>query len=187
MRILDHTHLDTFTRYKFPERVVSPSQRPLPTQHRTNTRDDHPCIQWDSNPRFQQPNWFRLTPQISWPLISAQFLIRTTYTALKIRQLWILELTWKFLLTNFSEGTELTDWQLAVSNSLVRGCSTKEIHWLMGVLRNYNAKTVANADGNIGQESREGRCRTKSWGQIVLRIKTAANAPQTIIYREQQS
>ena len=34
--------------------MISSSQRPLPTQHTTNTRDEHPCHQRDSNPRSQQ-------------------------------------------------------------------------------------------------------------------------------------
>jgi len=34
--------------------VISSSQRPLPTQHTTNTRHEYPCHQRDSNPRSQQ-------------------------------------------------------------------------------------------------------------------------------------
>jgi hypothetical protein len=34
--------------------VISPSQRPLPTQHTTNPREEHPCPQRNSNPRSQQ-------------------------------------------------------------------------------------------------------------------------------------
>jgi hypothetical protein len=34
--------------------VISPSQRPLPTQHTTNTRDEHPCPQRNWNSRSQQ-------------------------------------------------------------------------------------------------------------------------------------
>ena len=42
-RFLDHTQLDTHTRKDSSGRVISPSHRPLPTQHTTNTRDEHPC------------------------------------------------------------------------------------------------------------------------------------------------
>jgi hypothetical protein len=31
--------------------VISPSQRPLPTQHTTNTRDEHSRPHWGMNPR----------------------------------------------------------------------------------------------------------------------------------------
>jgi hypothetical protein len=41
------------TRKDSSERVISASQRPLPTQHKTNTRDEEPCPQRDSNPRSQ--------------------------------------------------------------------------------------------------------------------------------------
>jgi hypothetical protein len=33
--------------------VISSSQRPLPTQHTTNTKEEYPCCHWDSNPLFQ--------------------------------------------------------------------------------------------------------------------------------------
>jgi hypothetical protein len=37
--------------------VISPSQRPLPTQDSTTQRDDkHPCLKRNSNPRSQQPS-----------------------------------------------------------------------------------------------------------------------------------
>jgi len=42
--------------------VISPSQKPLPTQHPTDIRDEHPCIQHYSNPRFQQSGGLRPTP-----------------------------------------------------------------------------------------------------------------------------
>ena len=48
-------------------RVISPSKRPLPTQHTTNTRDEHPCRQRDSNPRSQQQNGRRPTLQTARP------------------------------------------------------------------------------------------------------------------------
>jgi len=35
------------------ERVISSTQRPLLTQHTTNTSDTHPCPQRDSNPRTE--------------------------------------------------------------------------------------------------------------------------------------
>jgi len=34
-----HTH----TRYDSPVRMISPSKRPLPTQHTTNTTEEHSC------------------------------------------------------------------------------------------------------------------------------------------------
>jgi hypothetical protein len=40
--------------WKKSGRVISSSQRQLPTQHTTNTTDKHPCQQWGSNPRSQQ-------------------------------------------------------------------------------------------------------------------------------------
>jgi hypothetical protein len=43
---ITHTH----TRQDSSERVISSTQRPLPTQRTTNTRDEHPCPQRDSNP-----------------------------------------------------------------------------------------------------------------------------------------
>jgi hypothetical protein len=42
--------------------VISPSQKPLPTQHTTDIRDEHPCIQHYSNPRLQQSDGLRSTP-----------------------------------------------------------------------------------------------------------------------------
>jgi len=51
-----HTWSDSF------ERAISLSQRPLLTQHTTNTRDDHPCPQGDPNPQFQQTNGRTPTP-----------------------------------------------------------------------------------------------------------------------------
>jgi hypothetical protein len=38
LRFLDHTQLNTHTRYNSSKRVISTSQRPLPVQHTTNTR-----------------------------------------------------------------------------------------------------------------------------------------------------
>ena len=42
-----HTRRDSF------ERLISLSQRPLPTQQATNTKEEHPCPQQDSNPQSQ--------------------------------------------------------------------------------------------------------------------------------------
>jgi hypothetical protein len=68
LRFLDHTHAHTHTRthtqQDFSERVISQSQRPLPTQHTTNTRNEHKCPQRDSNPRSQRSDSFRPTFQI---------------------------------------------------------------------------------------------------------------------------
>jgi len=61
--ILDHIHLDTFTCYKFSERVVIPSQRPLPTKHTTNTREENPCPQWGTRDSSKQSGSdLRLSP-----------------------------------------------------------------------------------------------------------------------------
>jgi hypothetical protein len=38
-----HTH----TRQDSSEQVTGPSQRTIPTQYKTNTRDEHPCHDWD--------------------------------------------------------------------------------------------------------------------------------------------
>ena len=43
-------------------RLTSTSQRSLPAQHTTNTRDKHSCPQRDSNPRSKQPRDRRLNP-----------------------------------------------------------------------------------------------------------------------------
>ena len=55
-----HTH--THTRQGSSERVTNPSQRPLLTQHTTNTRGEHPCSQLESNPRSQRSSSCRPTP-----------------------------------------------------------------------------------------------------------------------------
>jgi len=52
LSFLDHTQLDTLTRYDSFEGMMGSSKRPLPAQHTTNTRDKHPCPQQDSNPQF---------------------------------------------------------------------------------------------------------------------------------------
>ena len=44
------------------KRVISSSQRPLPVQHTTNTRGEHPCHQWDSNSLSQQ--WTAAQPSL---------------------------------------------------------------------------------------------------------------------------
>jgi len=54
-----HTHTHTHTWYDSSEPVISPSQRPLPTQHTTNRGDDHSL---DSNPRSQQSSSCSPTP-----------------------------------------------------------------------------------------------------------------------------
>jgi hypothetical protein len=54
---------DTHTREDASESVTSSSQRPLPSQNKTNTRDEHPCRQQDSNPRSQQSSGSRNTPR----------------------------------------------------------------------------------------------------------------------------
>ena len=49
----------SLSRYDCSKRVLSSLQRPLPTQHSTNIRDKYLCLQWDSNPRFQQSSGCR--------------------------------------------------------------------------------------------------------------------------------
>jgi len=44
------------------EQVISISQKLLPIRHRTNTKDRHPCLQWDSNPQIQHPSGFKPIP-----------------------------------------------------------------------------------------------------------------------------
>jgi hypothetical protein len=56
------SHTDTHTLCDSSELIISSSQRPLPTQHTTNTRDERPCPQQDSNPRSQQSSGFKPTP-----------------------------------------------------------------------------------------------------------------------------
>ena len=48
-----HTIENTYTRWDACGRVISSTQRPLPTRHTTNTRDEHPCPHGDSNRRSQ--------------------------------------------------------------------------------------------------------------------------------------
>ena len=62
----------THTRQNSSKRVITWSQRSLPTQHRTNTRDAHPCPQRDSNPRSQQSINRKPSPQTSRPSVSAR-------------------------------------------------------------------------------------------------------------------
>ena len=55
---ISHTH----NRFDSSDRVISSSQRPLPAQHAKDTRDEHPCLNLDSNPRSRQSSGFRPTP-----------------------------------------------------------------------------------------------------------------------------
>jgi hypothetical protein len=55
-------HIDTHP-VDSSERVISSSQRPLPTKHTTNTRDENPCLQWNLKPRSQQSSGLSITPQ----------------------------------------------------------------------------------------------------------------------------
>jgi len=59
-----------------PERVISSTQRPLPTQHTINTTDEHPYLQCNSNPRFQRSNGFRPTHWNAWPSESGTWTTR---------------------------------------------------------------------------------------------------------------
>ena len=65
------SHSDTHSRQDSSVRVISTSQRPLPTQHTTNTRDKPACPQRDSNPLSQQRSGCRRTPSTARPLGSA--------------------------------------------------------------------------------------------------------------------
>jgi hypothetical protein len=53
---IKHTHLIDSS-----EQVISSLQRLLPPQHKTDTRDKHPCPHWDSNLQSQQSSRFRPT------------------------------------------------------------------------------------------------------------------------------
>jgi hypothetical protein len=55
-----HTH----TRQDSSEQVISSSQRPLPTQHTTNTGKRHPCPLRYSKPRSQQSSSRRLSVRL---------------------------------------------------------------------------------------------------------------------------
>jgi hypothetical protein len=59
---MSHTISHTHTRYNHSERMISSSQRPLPAQLTTYTRDQHPCPQRNSNPRTQDSRSRRYTP-----------------------------------------------------------------------------------------------------------------------------
>jgi hypothetical protein len=57
------THTHTHTRQDSSQRMISSSQRPMPTQQAINTTYEHLCPQRDSNPRSQQSRGCRPTPQ----------------------------------------------------------------------------------------------------------------------------
>ena len=59
---LYYAQSDTHTRYDLRVQVISPSQRPLLTQLTTNTTDEHPCLQHDSNPQSQDLSVRRPVP-----------------------------------------------------------------------------------------------------------------------------
>lgn len=63
---LYYAQSDRHTRYDLCVQVISPSQRPL-LQLTTNTRDEHPCLQSDSNPRSPDSSVRRPTPYKAWP------------------------------------------------------------------------------------------------------------------------
>ena len=48
---VSRSHADTHNRQDSPERMISSSQRPLPTRHTTNTKDENGCRQWGFEPR----------------------------------------------------------------------------------------------------------------------------------------
>ena len=55
------TQLDTHTGSGCSELVISSSQRPLPTQHTTNTTDEHPRPLRESNPQSQKSKGYKPT------------------------------------------------------------------------------------------------------------------------------
>ena len=61
------THTHTHTWYDSPKPVIGPSQWPLPTQHTSNTRYEHPLSQRDSNLQFQLPSVCGPTPYTARP------------------------------------------------------------------------------------------------------------------------
>jgi hypothetical protein len=62
-----HTHTHTDTHTNTPERVIGPSQSPLPTQHTTNAVDEHSCPERKSDPndRLQANSFDRSVTGIS--------------------------------------------------------------------------------------------------------------------------
>ena len=58
-----------------PEQGISLQQRSLHTKHTTNTTDEHPRPQRDSNPQSQQQSGCRPTPQTAGPPGSAAYVI----------------------------------------------------------------------------------------------------------------
>ena len=78
------THTHTHTRRDSSERVISSSDRPLPTQHTTNKTDEHPCCQRDSNPQSQQSSGPRRTPETTRPP-GSPILVLLTHTCPKRR------------------------------------------------------------------------------------------------------
>ena len=67
-----HTHTHTHTRLNSSESVINSSQRPLPAQNKTNTRDKDPYLERDSN---QQSNSCIPTPYTARPSRSACFAV----------------------------------------------------------------------------------------------------------------
>jgi len=57
-----HTHTHTHTRYSSSETKSRSSQWPLPIQHTTNKRHEHPCLHRGSNPRYPQSRGCRPMP-----------------------------------------------------------------------------------------------------------------------------
>ena len=63
-----HTHARTHTWYDSSKPAIGPSHRPLPKQHKTNTRYEHPRSQRDSNLQSQLSSVCGPTPYTARPL-----------------------------------------------------------------------------------------------------------------------
>ena len=70
LRSVDHTesHKHTHTSASLLWTSDQPVAKAAPTQHTTNTRDENPCPQWDSNLRSQQSSCRRPHGQQNWML-----------------------------------------------------------------------------------------------------------------------
>ena len=81
--------------------MISPSQRPLPTQHTTNTTDKQPCPHWDSNPRSRHSCGFNTyVLDRTTTILPSPFLIITKLNKSFIRLLqYICELKPRYLVT----------------------------------------------------------------------------------------
>ena len=77
LRLLDHTHKHTTGRTPVYEWSVRHTCRYL--HNTTNTKDEYPCTQRDSNPRSQQSGGYRPTAQTARPPGSAEYSHNTLF------------------------------------------------------------------------------------------------------------